>query len=205
MLNRESIIGAKFGRLTVLRFSHKKNRRLCYFCRCECGAEVVMPSNDFRYGNTKSCGCLRRDTTTANKTTHGQYYTKTYKSWQGMIHRCKSPNAWRQKYYGSRGITVCDRWLKSFENFYADMGNCPPNMSLDRINNDLGYSKENCKWSTRTEQNRNTRQNRLITFNGKTMCLAAWAEQIGIRSNVLYKRIQRHGEQAAVAMPAKIK
>lgn len=103
--------------------------------------------------------------------------------------RCTNPNSKEYPNYGGRGITICERWLK-FENFLADMGERSENASIDRIDNFQGYYPDNCRWSTRSEQQRNRRNNRLITFNGKTQCLEDWAAEIGIRSDVLIKRLK---------------
>lgn len=115
--------------------------------------------------------------------------SKTYKSWVDMVRRCKfttGPN-WRS--YKGRGITVCDRWLK-FENFLADMGEKPlGRFTIDRIDNNGNYEPKNCRWATYTDQNRNKRNNHLLTFNGKTMCIAEWAEAMGIERDRLKARI----------------
>jgi hypothetical protein len=123
-----------------------------------------------------------------------------------MITRCINPNNERYKDYGGRGITVCDRWLK-FENFLEDMGECPPGLTLDRIKNNLGYYHGNCHWTTPKQNNRNKRNNHLITFNGKTQCLSAWAEQLNISRTTLWCRINRYNWsiEKALTIPTRLK
>jgi hypothetical protein len=107
-------------------------------------------------------------------TTHGKIFSKEYKSWQLMKDRCFNQNNNRYHRYGGRGIAVCDRWLNSFENFLADMGECPEGCSIDRIDNDKNYCPENCRWATQTEQQNNRSNNTLLTIYGKTMSLGEW-------------------------------
>jgi hypothetical protein len=107
-----------------------------------------------------------------------------------MLTRCTNPNNTHFHNYGGRGITVCDRW-KTFENFYTDMGDKPEGMSIDRIDNDKGYSLENCRWATRTEQTRNRKLTRIIEFNGQKRCVAEWAELMGISYKILRNRLDK--------------
>lgn len=132
--------------------------------------------------------------------------TKTHRTWKAMKRRCININDKKYKDYGGRGITVCERWLK-FENFLEDMEECPPGLSLDRIDNSLGYYKENCRWSTQKEQTRNTRKNVNIIFNGKTQCLSAWAEEYKISPGTLWCRIYKSNWtiERALMTPTKYK
>jgi len=123
----------------------------------------------------------------------GKNKSKTYKSWDHMIQRCKNKNTANYHNYGGRGITVCERWLK-FENFLEDMGEKPsPNHQIDRVNNDGNYCPENCKWSTKGEQIRNTRRNRIETYLGATKCRADWAKEYNIPRGVLRGRLDDLG------------
>lgn len=132
--------------------------------------------------------------------------TDEYNAWQHIRSRCYNKNSPAYPEYGGRGITVCDRWLESFENFYADMGPKPSRKhSIDRYpDNDGPYSPSNCRWATRAEQNRNTRQNVILEFNGKRMCLTEWADLLGICKTTLFARIQRDGwsVERALTTPA---
>lgn len=118
----------------------------------------------------------------------GQRPTATYSAWQAMKKRCCEPNHRSYKHYGGRGITVCDRW-QTFDNFYADMGEQPPGHTLDRIDVNGNYEPSNCRWATAHEQSRNRRTNRLIEFNGETLCVVDWARRVGIHQNTLWQRI----------------
>ena len=116
--------------------------------------------------------------------------TSTYYTWRNMKNRCNNSNNKRYHDYGGRGIKACKRWLK-FENFLADMGERPPGKTLDRIDNNKGYYKENCKWSTRKEQQRNMRNNRWITINNKTQCLMDWCKELNLKYNTIFTRLLR--------------
>lgn len=190
-----SLIGLRFGRLIVLEKAASKPSR--YLCRCDCGAEVVRTGHDLSSGDTKSCGCLRKDVASESAkkrfTKHGHNPSgnpsKTYEAWHSMIQRCCNPNHKQFSYYGGRGITVCDRW-RAFENFLADMG-CPDNeLTLDRINNEGSYGPDNCRWATCTQQNRNKRGNTVITFNGRTGCLSEICEWVHISYSVVKARLR---------------
>ncbi len=118
--------------------------------------------------------------------------SKEYERWSAMKQRCYDPSCPNYKRYGARGIKVCDRWLASYSNFIADMGRRPSSRhSLDRINNDGHYEPGNCRWSTKSEQGRNTRTNRNLTCDGRTMTVVEWAEEIGVSYDFLYHRIEK--------------
>jgi hypothetical protein len=145
-----------------------------------------------RNGRSLSCGCLKSDAMKKRFTLHGharRYQpTPTYTAFQGMHERCGNTNRHGYKRYGGRGITVCDRW-NSFENFLEDMGERPTGTSLDRRDNDAGYNPGNCRWATRNQQARNTRSNRLVTFNGQTECVAAWSELTKLPETTISSRL----------------
>lgn len=185
------LIGKRFGRLMVIAKAGKRSDRyICWLCKCDCGNEIIVPGVSLKSGNTKSCGCLKKEKLIKRNTTHSKSNTLTYHIWQVMKNRCSNPDYKHYKDYGGRSIIVCERWLK-FENFLADMGEAPKGLSIERTNNDLGYCKENCIWATRKQQNRNKRSNLLIEFNGKTQCVSAWAEELGIHRNTLFTRLNR--------------
>lgn len=117
--------------------------------------------------------------------------TRTYWAWRSMRSRCYNENNPSFAHYGGRGITVCAQWRNNFDQFVADMGDAPAGKSLDRINNALGYSPKNCRWATLKEQLNNQRRNHRITHKGKTQTLSQWADELGLRTDTLYKRLKR--------------
>ncbi len=158
---RKNPIGQKFGRLTVIAYSPAATcHRSGWLCICICGNLGVVGKGDLTNGNTKSCGCLRRDRLIARSTTHGKSHMFEYRSWNAMKNRCYNPQNKSYKNYGERGIAVCDKWRDSFESFLFDMGLRPKGLTLDRINNDGNYSPDNCRWTDWSTQNRNKRQYR---------------------------------------------
>lgn len=179
------LVGKRFERLTVIG-CHDKNKwgNYRWKCLCDCGKIIIVRSGDLKSRNTKSCGCFQSE----RVTTHGYCYSKTYHIWQSMKDRCLNQNNHGYKDYGGRGISVCNRWLK-FENFLKDVGEIPNGFELDRINNNGNYSPKNCKLSTRKEQTRNTRRNRIILFDGKNQCLSAWAEEYNMSKQALKGRL----------------
>lgn len=138
--------GDRFGKLTVIEHGHRTAYGdHAYLCNCDCGNQIIVAAGSLTKGNTKSCGCLRLHLP-GSKPTHGMTKTRTYKSWRSMHDRCYNPNNDSYKYYGAKGIKVCDRWLHSFENFLADMGIRPEDTELDRILSSENYHKDNCRW-----------------------------------------------------------
>jgi hypothetical protein len=120
-----------------------------------------------------------------------------------MLKRCYSKKSGKYPDYGGRGITVCDRWRESFENFLVDMGEAPAKMEIDRIDNDGDYRPGNCQWATEKDQARHRRSSRMITYNGKTQCLAGWAEELGMSSSLLTWRLKNQPVDVAFTTPVR--
>lgn len=137
------------------------------------------------------------------KTKHGMFGTKAYNTWNSMVMRCHNPNAQAYQNYGARGITVCQQW-RTFENFYADMGE-PDGKTLDRIDNSLGYSKENCRWTTMKTQQNNKRSNVVLEYAGYRRTVTQWAEQLNTPRSVLYDRLRAGWEVRRVLSTPKKK
>lgn len=178
--------GQRFGRLVVMAREGNK-----WVCHCDCGRETRVEGISLRSGRTRSCGCFKRDVEPEVNRTHGMTRSGAWRSWVSMRQRCldRQQPAWPR--YGGRGITISPEWM-SFENFYADMGDRPVGMSLDRIDVDGGYSRENCRWATITTQARNKRTNRRISYQGRTLTLVEWANKFGLSSGALASRLARH-------------
>ena len=182
-----NLTGKKFGKLTVLKIAGRdKNGCIYWLCKFNNGETVKVLGSNLRRGMTKGLYKYHHHI-------KGSVYTSEYRSWIMMKNRCLNKKINDYKNYGGRGIKVCKRWLNSFENFYKDVGKKPSkNHSIDRIDNDGNYCKENCKWSTKKEQQRNKRTNRMITYKGETRCLVEWSEKIGVEYNLLRYRLRRN-------------
>jgi hypothetical protein len=177
MTRIRDLTGNTYGRLMVTRMSQVNPVK--WQCKCECGNDTIVTTGHLSSGHTKSCGCYSRELAQDINASHRQSKTPTYIVWCSMKSRCYNPSEIGYKNYGGRGITVCDEWKDSFENFIADMGERPKGMFIDRKDNNTGYSKDNCQWATRTEQNNNRRNNIIIEYNGSSHTLGEWATMLG--------------------------
>lgn len=196
----KDITGKKFGRWTVIGLAERpigcKSKAIFWLCRCDCGTERTVRGADLVAEKSYSCGCYNVDRAREAHTKHGNSTrkdgpTKEYNTWAGMLGRCENPNDQWYSSYGAAGIAVCERW-HDFSNFLADMGRAPsPAHSIDRIDNALGYFPGNCRWATLIEQANNKTNNRTIEYDNRTMTVAEFAREIGIRAEVVYCRIYR--------------
>lgn len=174
-------------------FYKKSNNRIYGLYECFCGKVFSCYVYDVGRKHTKSCGCLSKEIHKKRLTTHGKKHSLEYVCWMNMRQRCNDKKTIGYLNYGKRGITVCDTWQNSFEAFYKDMGPHPgKGYSIDRIDNNKGYSKDNCRWATRKQQNNNQRSNRIITFNGKTQNLTSWSKELHINFDTLRFRLDRY-------------
>lgn len=184
--------GRRFGALVAIALSErdesKENNHLWLF-RCDCGNEKIARIKNVRSGKTSSCGCRFSQMMADRNRSHGMAgKSPAYRSWKDMRQRCGNPNNTDWRDYGERGIKVCDRW-NDFAAFLEDMGERPIGHSIDRIDVNLGYSKENCRWAPDKVQANNKRSNRLIEFKGKVATLQQWADETGILRETIAARI----------------
>jgi hypothetical protein len=190
MRTHENLVGRRFDRLKVVSFAGRAaSNRYCLLwrCACRCGGSAVVSGGSLRGRYTRSCGCLQKERTGNANRTHGKSGTREYYIWRAMKQRCEShPD------YAGRGIRVCSRWLRSFEAFITDMGQSPaPGFTIERLNNSKGYSPGNCAWVSQKANNRNKRNNRIIEYAGRSQCVSAWAEELGVPRETLKSRLAR--------------
>jgi hypothetical protein len=184
------ITGKRFGRLVALRcLGTSSTKQLVWEFQCDCGNRCSTKSLRVKSGHTRSCGCLHKEIARQLLITHGKSRTIEFSIWGAMQTRCYNEKSIGYKHYGGRGINICSRWGK-FENFLADMGERPGrSYSLDRINNDKGYSKANCRWATKDQQANNCRSNIRIKYKELKLTLSQWAKKLNINFGSLYYRV----------------
>ena len=190
------LTGRRYGRYTVVKYAGRDKRNApMWMCQCDCGNIKNVLGSSLTRGQTKSCGCYNKDRVKETHTKHGQYKTRIYSIYAGMIKRCRTKTIKSYKDYGGRGIKVCDEWLgkDGFINFYNwSMANgYSDNLSIDRINNDGNYEPSNCRWTDAKTQGNNTRWNRNITIDGETHTLSQWAEISNVSRDLIRDRIKR--------------
>lgn len=197
---KKYIIGKKFGKLTVIK-EIEENK---YLCKCDCGKETITYSSHLITGHTKSCGCNKKQVGD-NLRTHGLSTTRLYIIWKHMVERCCNKNNKSYCNYGNRGIKVCYNWRTDFTNFYnwAIDNGYVNGLTIERIDNNGNYEPNNCRWATNKEQQRNKRNNNLVTFNGETLCISEWAERFNIKYHTLWARINIYGWSTERALTTK--
>lgn len=178
----ERIEGQRFGRLKVIKLLEVKNNNATWECLCDCGNIVHATTGRLKFGSVRSCGCLLKETLT----THGMTHTRPYRIWLAMKSRCTNKKQPNYKQYGEKGITYAIEW-DVFENFWQDMrASYKDGLSLERIDNEKGYSNDNCRWATPSEQNRNMHSNVIIKYNDLEYCITDLATEIGVPRARLY-------------------
>jgi hypothetical protein len=183
-----NLLGQQFGRLTVTgRAENSRTNHARWNCSCSCGGRTVAGGFELKSGHTRSCGCLRNETAAKRFRAHGMSGVREYVSYCSAKSRCTNPNAVGFANYGGRGVQFR---YSSFEQFFADLGERPEGMSLERIDNDGHYEPGNCRWATRLQQNNNQRRNRKVTAFGRTRTLAWWSRETGVPQLTIYKRLQ---------------
>lgn len=186
--------GARVGKVVALgpieRRKYGEFHSIIWLCQCDCGNLTKAQSNHLSKGKHRSCGCWRLERASEANRTHGASGTPEWHTWRGLKQRCLNKRHKAYARYGGRGITVCARWLNSFDNFIGDMGTKPSSAhELDRTNNDGPYSPDNCRWVLRPVNNRNRSTTRLLTVGDETRTVLEWAERLGISGKTLRKRL----------------
>ena len=202
----KDITGQRFGRLTVLEFEYTLDSAARWLCECDCGALVLVRSNHLQRGRTRSCGCfqkecitgLGRDSATHHDCPRGKSRPPLYNSWANMIQRCTNPRNSSYKWYGARGISICDEWREysKFREWALNSG-WEPGLTIERIDLDKGYEPSNCKWITPQEQHLNMSTNKILTFRGESKPMKTWCEELGMpyytvrsRLNILHWSVE---------------
>lgn len=192
--------GERFGKLVVIGRAESRPGRAIWNCLCDCGGTKQVASAHLTNGMVRSCGCLVKTHGYAS----GGKVSKVYRVWDSMVRRCLNPRHKAYRRYGGRGIKVCERWL-TFSNFIADMGEPSPGLTLDRINNDGGYEPDNCRWTTRSVQCRNSSNAHLLTHNGQTKTIIEWSLEKGWPHHVIGCRIRAGWTaQRAIETPRRV-
>lgn len=196
----------KFGRLTAIKIVGKnKSGSRKWLCICDCGNETVVEQYRLSSGQTKSCGCLKKE----NKYVHGLSRSRINKIYRLIKNRCYNKNSSSFKDYGGRGITICKEWVdkeNGFKNFYEwSMNNgYSEELTIDRIDVNGNYEPSNCRWVDRKTQQNNTRRNDYIEYNGEVHTLSEWAEIININKKTLYNRLHKYGWSVERALKEKV-
>lgn len=193
-MRKINIIGKTFGRLLVL---SEENIKYTYIvkCKCECGNIIKVLKHNLIRGNTKSCGCLQKEVVSKSFSKHNLSKTSLYKKFLKMIERCENTNSKAYKYYGGRGITICDEWRNDFVEFYnwAYANGYKENLTIERIDVNGNYCPENCKWIPLLEQAKNKTNTIWITYNNETHILADWAKITGYNAQTIRNRLKKYG------------
>ena len=207
MKQYKDLTGQRFGRLEVVKLDHKQQKInkngvktgsvYYWLCKCDCGNFKIIRASYLTNHLTQSCGCLKRETISkiakVTGKVHGQSNSRIYRIYKHMVNRCYLKTSADYKNYGERGIKVCCEWKNDFKVFYdwAMSNGYADNLTIDRIDVNGNYEPSNCRWVTKEIQNKNTRRNINITYNGKTHNVREWSKIIGISAFTLYDRLNR--------------
>lgn len=192
---RKNLAGCVFGRWTVVDYACSSGQGAMWNCECECGTQKAVHASSLMSGKSVSCGCFMRDDLSRRAKRHGhntkrEGQSPTYRTWRAMLRRCNDPAHTSYSNYGGKGIRVCDEW-SSFDKFLEDMGERPEGKTLDRIDGDGFYSKDNCRWMDMQEQANNRVNNHHLQFQGKSLTIAEWSRELGINVNTIRVRLLR--------------
>lgn len=200
----QDLTGDKFGRLTAVKLSEKRSGRKTFWdCVCECGSTKTVRTDSLKDGSVRSCGCLKKEQDEINfkdtkfKPTHGETKTHIYQTWLSMKQRCNDKNTNSYKYYGGRGITVCEEWENDYQSFkeWAFNNGYDETLSIERLNVNGNYEPSNCAWITMEEQARNKRNTIWIEYNGMNKPLTEWCEELGLDAGLVRNRYFKQGMQ----------
>lgn len=190
----KDISGQRFGRLVALNIVRRENGKTYWLFQCDCGNKVIIPQSYVSTGDTKSCGCYRKEVAKGNNnsTKHNKTQTRLYSIWSGIKQRCYNKNKIAYEYYGARGIGVCDEWKSDFMAFYvwALKNGYKDDLTIDRIDVNGNYKPNNCRWATIKEQNNNMRNNHWINYKGQKLTMSQFAEKYGIPYQIMKNRIR---------------
>lgn len=189
------LTGQRFGRLVVVkRADNSADGRARWLCKCDCGQSKTVLGEHLKKGRTKSCGCAKSESSSKRFKKHGGRNSKLYRIWSNMKDRCNNPDCKAYSDYGGRGIKVCKEWLDDFSAFqkWALANGYKEGLTIDRKNNNKGYSPDNCRWVDRKIQGNNKRNCRYITYKGQRKTVAEWSDITGIPHDTLLYRLN-HG------------
>lgn len=194
-------VGFESHYLVVIEPAGTRNGNRLWKCQCRCGNVSIQTTNRLTRGDVRSCGCLRRESTVK----HRKCRAPEYLAWRHIKSRCFDPECERYRWYGARGITMCERWRNSFTTFLADVGLRPSaGHSIDRIDNDGHYEPGNCRWAVREVQDNNRRDNVFVEHAGERLTIAQWARRLGMPHNTLKHRISKWGVERAMTEPVRV-
>lgn len=203
---RKILTGKRFNRLLVGGFlGMDKLGNSVWICHCDCGATKKVPGTYLLTGHTSSCGCFKIECAGKGNLSHGDTRgrkpAREYRAWWDMRRRTTGVKRSDYRYYGGRGIKVCDRWFNSYEAFLKDMGRCPEGYTIERIDNNGNYEPSNCRWASRKEQASNRRNTKTITFEGRTQAISAWSDDTGISYDTLHQRLSNGIDPSKIFSP----
>ena len=183
------LTGNRYGKLVALERAKNRGKHTMWKCKCDCGNYTITGASELKQGTTKSCGCLKFE---SRNSTHGLTKTRLYSIWSKMKDRCLNKNNPAYKWYGGRGITICQEWLDDFANFYnwSIENGYKEGLSIDRIDVNGNYEHCNCRWITLEEQALNTRTTKFLTYKGETKTVSEWCQITGIKKTTMLNRIR---------------
>lgn len=188
---KKQLEGLRYGRLVVVKETGRRDGGVLWLCRCDCGTEKEVTTHNLNRGHAKSCGCLQAETATI----HGHSSKKIYSIYRAMMQRCYDKKSWMYHRYGGRGIKVCEDWANNIDSFikWSEENGYSDSLQIDRIDNDKGYSPDNCRFVTKTVNANNTSKNIIIKVKGEALTIADAARRYGIEDSKLRQRITKLG------------